>query len=348
MKLGELIQVLQQTFPTLRLSWCGETDLEIEGIAPISQAQSGTISYIEGLKYGSYLSETQATALVVPQNEALQAQVTAKGIAWIGTDQPRLVFAQVVKLFYQPFQPSPGVHPTAVLDPTVVLGEGVYIGPYVVIQAGTKIGNGVYIHPNVVIYPQVGIGDRTLLHANCTIHERSQIGSDCVIHSGVVIGGEGFGFVPTAQGWFKMEQAGYVVLEDGVEVGSNSTIDRPAMGITHLGRNTKLDNLVHVGHGCEIGENCALAAQVGLAGGVKLGNQVILAGQVGVANQVKLGDGAIASSKSGIHSDVEPGVVVSGYPAIANRLWLKTVAVYNQLPDLYKTVKQLQRQLDQK
>jgi UDP-3-O-[3-hydroxymyristoyl] glucosamine N-acyltransferase len=169
-----------------------------------------------------------------------------------------------------------------------------------------------------------------------------------VIHSGAVIGSEGFGFVPTPTGWFKMEQSGCTVLEDGVEVGCNTTIDRPAVGETRVARNTKIDNLVQIGHGCQIGENCALAAQVGMAGGVKVGNRVILAGQVGIANQAKIGDGAIASAKAGIHNDVEPGAIVSGSPAVAHKLFLKASAIYNRLPEMYQTLKQLQRHLEAK
>ncbi len=140
-----------------------------------------------------------------------------------------------------------------------------------------------------------------------------------------------------------MEQSGRTVLEDGVEIGCNTTIDRPAVGETRIGRNTKIDNLVQIGHGCQVGENCAMAAQVGLAGGVKVGNRVILAGQVGIANQAKIGDGAIATAKTGIHNDVAPGTIVSGIPAIPHKLFLKVAAIYNRLPEVYQTFKQLQR-----
>jgi UDP-3-O-[3-hydroxymyristoyl] glucosamine N-acyltransferase len=145
-----------------------------------------------------------------------------------------------------------------------------------------------------------------------------------------------------------MEQSGCTVLEDGVEVGCNTTIDRPAVGETRVARNTKIDNLVQIGHGCQIGQNCAMAAQVGMAGGVKVGNRVILAGQVGIANQAKIGDGAIASAKSGIHNDVQPGTIVSGTPAVPHKLYLKASAIYNRLPEIYQTLKQLQRRLDTK
>ena len=315
----------------------------LTGLAPIETATSGTISYIEGDKFAKFVGSTAASALILPMNVAIQAQANDREIAWLAASEPRLLFAQVIKLFYQPFQLPSGVHPSAIVAPGVELGTDVAIGAHVVIQAGVKIGNGVTIHPNVVIYPDVQIGDRTILHANCTIHERVRLGADCVIHSGAAIGAEGFGFVPTPTGWFKMEQAGYTVLEDGVEIGCNSTVDRPAVGETRIGRDTKLDNLVHIGHGCQIGSNCAIAAQVGLAGGVKVGDRVLLAGQVGIANQVTIGDRAIATSKTGIHRDVDPGEIVSGYPAISHKLWLKTAAIVNRLPEMYQFFKQSQR-----
>jgi UDP-3-O-[3-hydroxymyristoyl] glucosamine N-acyltransferase len=196
----------------------------------------------------------------------------------------------------------------------------------------------------VVIYPQVEIGANTTLHANCTIHERSIIGANCVIHSGAVIGSEGFGFVPTPQGWFKMEQSGRTILEDGVEIGCNSAVDRPAIGETRIKRHTKLDNLVHIGHNCQIGENCAFAAQVGLAGGVKVGNGVLLGGQVGAANNVKIGDGAIATAQTGITGKIKDGEIVSGSPSVANKIYLKASAIYKRLPELYEIVKQIQKQ----
>lgn len=318
-------------------------DPEISGVAPLNGATPATLSYIEGDKFASLLSSTAATALILPLDAVLQSQATAMGIPWMATAEPRLVFAQAIRLFYQPFRPPAGIHPTAIIDPSVELGREVHIGAYCVLGAGVKLGDGVCLFPHVVIYPQVTIGDRSLLHANCTIHERSRIGADCVIHSGAAIGAEGFGFVPTASGWYKMEQSGYVVLEDGVEIGCNSAVDRPAVGETRIGKNTKLDNLVHVGHGCQIGQNCALAGQVGLAGGVKLGNRVILAGQVGVANQAVLGDGVVAASQAGIPNDVAAGEVVMGSPAIPHQLYLKAAAIYKRLPEMYKTLKNLQK-----
>ncbi|MFN9561637.1 MAG: UDP-3-O-(3-hydroxymyristoyl)glucosamine N-acyltransferase [Dolichospermum sp.] len=345
MKLSKIISQLGQAVKAESLTIQPDQDLEITGVAAIDEAKSGTLSYVEGTKFASWIDSTGASALILPEDEKLQNQATARGIAWLTTTEPRLLFAKAIALFYQPYHPSAEIHPTAVIHPTAHIGNGVYIGPHVVISQGVEIGNFAVIHPNVVIYPEVKIGDRTTLHANCTIHERSLIGADCVIHSGAVIGAEGFGFVPTRTGWLKMEQSGYTVLEDGVEVGCNTAIDRPAVGETRIGKNTKIDNLVQIGHGSKIGAGCAIAGQAGMAGGVKVGNGVILAGQVGIANQVKIGDRAIASAQSGIHKDVASGEIVSGTPAVPHKIYLKASAIYSRLPEIYQLCQRLQRKL---
>ncbi|MEA5534918.1 UDP-3-O-(3-hydroxymyristoyl)glucosamine N-acyltransferase [Crocosphaera sp. XPORK-15E] len=346
MKFQEIVDSLNQLVTEHSLTVNGENNPEITGVAAVNEAVTGNLSYIEGPKFAAMIGKTAASALILPCDEALQQQATTLGIAWLATPEPRLTFAHAIKLFYRPFQPAPGIHPTAVIDPTAQIGQDVFIGPHVVIQEGVTIGDRVYLHGNVVIYPDVTIGDRTILHANCTVHERAQIGSGCVIHSGAVIGSEGFGFVPTPDGWFKMEQSGYVILEDGVEIGCNSAVDRPAVGTTRIGRNTKLDNLVHIAHNCQIDENCVMAAQVGLAGGVTVGKRVILAGQVGVANQAKIGDGAIATAQTGIPNDVAAGEIVSSSPAVPNKLYLKVSAIYKRLPEMYQTLKSLQKKLE--
>jgi UDP-3-O-[3-hydroxymyristoyl] glucosamine N-acyltransferase len=317
------------------------SDPEIVGVAAIDEAGPREISYIEGRKLAARVGTTQASALILPLDEDLQRRATERGIAWVSTQSPRLLFAAAIKVFYQPFRPTPGIHPTAVIDPSVQLGDDVSIGAHVVLYAGVKVGDRTCIMANAVVYPDVEIGADTLLHANCTIHERAKIGNNCVIHSGAVIGAEGFGFVPTPQGWSKMEQSGIVVLEDGVEIGCNSTVDRPAVGETRIKAQTKLDNLVHVAHGCTIGSNTALAGQVGLAGGVTVGNNVLLAGQVGVSNQVVIGDGAIVSAQSGVTSRVPAGAIYSGAPAIPHETFLKVAVLFKRLPEMYEMFRKL-------
>ncbi|MGB7892513.1 MAG: UDP-3-O-(3-hydroxymyristoyl)glucosamine N-acyltransferase, partial [Microcoleus sp.] len=234
MNFSEIVQKLNLATSRTFTAWVA-TDPEITGAAPVDEAAPGTISYIEGAKFAAHTATTNASALILPLDESLQAQCTDRNIAWIAAPDPRLLFAETIALFYQPFRPPSEIHPSAVVHPSAEIGENVYIGPNVVIQAKVKIGSNVCIHPNVVIYPDAEIGAGTVLHANCVIHERTRIGSNCVIHSGAAIGSEGFGFVPTATGWVKMEQSGCTVLEEGVEVGCNSTIDRPAVGETRIG-----------------------------------------------------------------------------------------------------------------
>ena len=346
MKFQEIVEALGSLVSHHSLTTDSNHNPEITGVMAVNEAVVGTVSYIEGPKFVPMVEKTAASALILPCDETLQQKAAQQGIAWLATPEPRLTFAHTIKLFYRPFHPSPGIHATAIIDPSAKIGQDVFIGPHVIIQPGVTIGDRVCLHGNVVIYPDVTIGDRTILHANCTIHERAQIGADCVIHSGAVIGAEGFGFVPTPEGWFKMEQSGYVVLEDGVEIGCNSAVDRPAVGTTRIGRNTKLDNLVHIAHNCQIDENCVMAAQVGLAGGVTVGKRVILAGQVGVANQAKIGDGAIATAQTGIPNDIAPGEIVSSSPAVPNKLYLKVSAIYKRLPEMYQTLKRLQKKLE--
>lgn len=341
MKFSELVQRLGAP-DTTSLHHDAAHDPEITGIASIMNADVGTISYVEGRKFAHYLNHTNASAVILAEDDVLEAQAAERGLAWLVTRHPRMLFARAIALFYQPFRPPVGIHPSAVIDSSAQIGENVSIGAHVVIQPGAIIGHDVCIHPNVVVYPEAQIGDRTILHANCVIHERAQIGADCVIHSGAVVGSEGFGFVPTADGWFKMEQSGHVVLEEGVEVGCNSTIDRPAVGETRIGRHTKIDNLVQIGHECQIGSGCAMASQVGLAGGVNVGDRTILAGQVGIANRIKIGTGVTATARAGIISDIESRSVVSGHPAIPHRQWLKTSALHSRLPELHRSLKQLQ------
>lgn len=314
---------------------------EIKSVSAIEDATVQTLSYIEGKNFARYIATTTASALILPQDEQLQQQADARGIPWVASAVPRLLFAQAIDLFYRPYQPSPLLHPSAVIDPSAVIQENVYIGPNVVISPKVKISSGVCIYGNVMIYPEVVISDRAVIHANAVIHERTHIGKDCIIHSGAVIGGEGFGFVPTTQGWYKMQQSGLVVLEEGVEVGSNCTIDRPAVGETRIGRNTKFDNAVHIGHGSQVGENCAFAAQVVLAGGVKVGNNVLIGGQSAIANQVKIGDGARATGHSGITRNVKAGEIVSGSPAVPNHIYLRASAIYKRLPEMYQAFKRL-------
>ena len=323
-------------------------DPELAGAESIERAAAGQLSFLEpGSALAVSLAASGAAALLLPargeEAEALQQQASGRGIAWVALADPRLGFAEALEQLYPRPRPSAGVHATAVVEAGAQVAADAHLGAHVVVAAGSRIAGGCVLHPGVVVYEDVEIGAACEIHAGAVLHPGSRLGSGCVVHSNAVIGSEGFGFVPTASGWRKMPQTGRVVLEDGVEVGCGSTIDRPSVGETRIGAGSKIDNLVHIGHGVTTGRGCALAAQVGIAGGARLGNGVILAGQVGLANKAVMGDRSIASSKSGIHGEVAAGEVVSGYPAIPNRLWLRCSAVFSKLPELARAIRALEK-----
>ena len=324
-------------------------DPDLQGAHALDQAMTGQLSFLEpGNALAAALAATGASAVLIPAkgDEALllQQQASARGLAWVALADPRLGFAEALDALYpRPAKPA-GIHPSAVVDPGAQLDASVHIGPHVVIGTAVQVGAGCTIHANATLYDDVVLQEGCEIHSGAVLHPGSRLGRGCVVHSNAVVGSEGFGFVPTASGWRKMPQTGQVILEDGVEVGCGSTIDRPSVGQTRIGAGTKIDNLVHVGHGVVTGQGCALAAQVGIAGGARLGHGVILAGQVGLANKAVMGDRAIASSKSGVHGEVAAGEVVSGYPAIPNRLWLRCSAAFNKLPELAKAVRSLEKQ----
>ncbi len=337
----KLIEVLKKSDAGLQSYEVGPNPEIISG-ASIDQGQGKQISFLEkDNKLIEALTTSEVGAILLPQNEDLCSVAQDKGMAWAIFNDPRLAFAEALD-FLHPKKSAPlEIHNTAVIGEKVILGEDVSIGANVVIGDRSIIGNGTILHPGVIVYEDVVIGEFNEILANAVIHAGSKLGKDCVINSNAVIGSEGFGFVPTSKGWRKMPQTGFVILEDEVEIGSNSTIDRPCVGETLIGKGTKIDNLVQIGHGVSTGQGCAIASQVGIAGGAKLGNGVILAGQVGVANRAKIGDRVIASSKSGIHGEVRANEVVSGFPAIPNRLWLRCSAAFSKLPEITKSLREL-------
>lgn len=309
----------------------GDAEIDITGVAGIENAGAGQLSFVSNPKYTAAARTTRASAVVVaPDFPQLKA-------ATLRVANPYLAFARAIDLFYQPPSYAPGIHSTAVIDPTARIGERAHIAAYAVIDAGVVIGDDAIILPHVVIYPGAQIGHRFFAHAHAIVREGCRLGDNVVLQNGAIIGGDGFGFAKSENGsWRKISQSGPAVLGDCVEVQSNACIDRASIGETVISAGAKIDNLVQVGHGSTVGEHTLLCAQVGLAGSSEIGRNVILAGQVGVAGHCTIGDGVVATAQSGIPNDVQPGKVISGYPAIDNRQWLKAVALFNKLPELLK------------
>lgn len=318
----------------------GNGDLEVDGVAPIEHAGPGDVTFVANVRYARYLATTRATAVI------LSADAPEVSIASLRCEDPYAAFARAIDLFYQPIEAPPGIHPTALIDPSARIGPGASVGPYAVISAGVRIGCDARIGPHVVLYPEVLVGDRFVAHAHVVVRERVQIGDDVILHAGAVIGSDGFGYVTAGEGEIrKITQAGNVVLEDHVEVGANTTIDRATIGSTVVRRGTKIDNLVMIAHGCEIGESSLIAAQVGLSGSTKVGRCVRLGGQVGAAGHLTIGDGAQVAAQSGIANSVPAGAVVGGSPAADIARWRRAAVAVLELPDLVRRVRRLEKVL---
>ncbi len=326
MKLYELAETLGATLQ-------GDGTVEITGIAGIEHAVAGQVTFVSNKKYTALARTTQASAILV------EPDFPEISVATLRVADPYLAYARTIELFYEPPTYAPGIHPTAVIAPTATIGEGAHIGAYVVVSDGVTIGDDATLHPHVVLYPHVMVGNRFIAHAHAIVREHCRLGDNVILQNGAIIGADGFGFARTKAGWYKIVQSGPAILEDEVEIQANACIDRASIGETRIRRGAKIDNLVQVGHGSTVGEDTLLCAQVGLAGSTEVGKNVILAGQVGVAGHCVIGDGAIATAQSGIPNDVPAGKTVSGYPAIDNRQWLRSVAIFNRLPDLIKSLR---------
>jgi len=315
-------------------------DCDITGVAGIEEAKPGQITFVSNPKYASAASTTKASAVIVDE------KFPAIPAATLRTDNPYLLFARAISLFYQSPTYAPGIHPTALISKKAKVGKNAHIGAYVTIDDDVTIGTNAVLLPHVVIYRGVTIGDDFFAHAHAQVREYCTIGNNVVLQNGVVIGADGFGFAKNNHGnWEKIIQSGPTVIEDNVEIQANACIDRASVGETRIGRDSKVDNLVQVGHGCAIGEHTLLCAQVGLAGSTVIGNNVILAGQAGVAGHCTIGNNVVITAQSGTHGDIETGKMMSGSPAIESRLWARSIAAFNKLPDLVKSVRNLERKL---
>jgi UDP-3-O-[3-hydroxymyristoyl] glucosamine N-acyltransferase len=318
----------------------GDPDIEIEGVAGIDNAEPGQLTFFTNPRYAASLRTTKASGVILGET------AEAAPCAMLRARHPYLAFARAVELFADAWRPPVGVHPTASIGQGVALADGVSVGPFAVIGDGVRIGARSIIEPHVVIGREVQIGDDCVIHARVSIRERITIGHRVIVQDGAVIGSDGFGFARRPDGTHhKIPQIGGVVIEDDVEIGANAAVDRPAVGATRIGAGTKIDNLVQVAHGVTIGRNVLLAAQVGVAGSVTIEDDVTLAGQVGVAGHITLGRGVVATAQTGIPNSVEAGAFISGYPAIANRDWLRASAVFRKLPELKKVVADLERRI---
>jgi UDP-3-O-[3-hydroxymyristoyl] glucosamine N-acyltransferase len=317
----------------------GDPAALITGIAGIEEAGPGHLTFVSNPRYAALARSTQATAILV---EPKFPDITA---ATLRLANPYLAFARALEIFRQAPAYPPGIHPTAAIASTAKIGANAHIGAYVVISDHVIVGDDAVILPHVVLYAHVTIGNRFFAHAHAVVREYCRLGDDVLLQNGAIIGADGFGFArqhgPGHEGnaWYKILQSGPAVLDDNVEVQANACIDRATIGETHIGAGTKVDNLVQVGHGSIVGKDTLLCAQVGLAGSSTVGDNVILAGQVGVVGHSVIGDGVTVTAQSGVPGDVAAGTTISGSPAFESRQWMRSVALFNRLPEIVRELR---------
>jgi UDP-3-O-[3-hydroxymyristoyl] glucosamine N-acyltransferase len=333
--------ILRELAKSLGCAVRGDGEVEVVRVAGIEESGPGDLTFVASSRYLPRLATTRASAVILaPEVETPLPSVLSP--------EPYLIYARAAALLHPRAPAAAGVHPSAQVDPTAVLGQGVHVGALAVVGPRARVGARTAIHPHVVLYADVAIGQDCVIHSAVQVREGCRLGDRVVVQNGAVIGGDGFGFARRSDGAYeKIPQVGIVVIEDDVEIGALVAIDRASMGETRVGRGTKIDNLVQVGHSVRIGADTVIAGQVGIAGSTRIGSKVILAGQVGVAGHLTVGDGAVATAQTGIPSSIEPGAVVSGYPAIDNRAWLKASAVFAKLPELQRRVRELERLLEE-
>ncbi len=320
----------------------GEGTRVVDGAASLAEATPRDVSFFANARYKDDFLRTRAGAVLVRRDES----VSRNDLTLLRCKDPSAAFNAVVRAFV-PVEPppAPGVHPSAVVDPTAELGEGVSVGASCVVGPLARLGDGVVLHPNVTIGRGVHVGEGTVLHPGVVAYNGIRIGERCVVHAGAVLGADGYGFDPTPNGWQKIPQCGTVVIEDDVEIGANTCIDRGRFGATRIARGAKLDNLVHIAHNVVVGEGALLIAQVGVAGSTKIGARAILAGQVGVNGHIEIGDGARIAAQAGVFGDVPPGADYLGWPARPRREALRNLALSQRLPQLIERVRELEEKL---
>ncbi len=324
----------------------GDSGRVIDGAATLGEAGPKDIAFLGNAKYAEQAAASNAGALLLP---LASASAPGKCKNRILVDDPQYAFSQVLGLIDALINPktAASIAAKASVSPKAQLGAGVSVGAFAVIEAGAQIGDGTEVGPQVFIGRDAKVGKNGKLYPGVVIRERSALGERCIVHSGAVIGADGFGFSPDKKTGKhrKLPQIGNVEIGDDVEIGANVTIDRASVGSTRIGQGTKIDNLVQIAHGCQIGPHCILVSQVGIAGSTELGHHVVLGGQVGLVGHIKIGDGVQVGAQSGIMSDVPAGTIMFGYPAMPHRESMKLQVLYRRLPELFASVKALKEQL---
>lgn len=321
----------------------GNPNVRVSNFSKIEEGRPGTLSFLANPKYEHYIYDTDASIVLVNQ-DFIPAKVLKTTL--IRVENAYASLAVLMNLVEKAKENKTGVASTAFISETAVIEEDCYIGNFAYIGENVKIGKGCKIYPYAYVGDRVLIGDNTTIYPHVTIYSDCNIGKNCMFHAGSVLGADGFGFAPEGDVYKKIPQLGNVIIEDDVEIGANTTVDRAVMGSTIIRKGVKLDNLVQIGHNVEIGDNTVMAAQVGIAGSVKVGKHCMLGGQAGLAGHIKIADNVSLGAQAGVISDVKEGRTLLGAPAIDSKQFFRSSAVFGKLPDIYRTIGELQREIE--
>lgn len=322
----------------------GNKDAKVHTFAKIEEGTEGALSFLSNPKYTHYLYNTKSSIVIVNEDLELEKDVDATLI------RVKNAYESIAKLLqiYEASKPKKtGVAPQAYIAPSAKLGNNCYVGPFAYVGEGAEIGDGCQIYPHAVIGDNVKVGTNCIFYPNTTIYQGCKIGNNVTIHAGSVIGADGFGFAPGADGYDKIPQIGIVVIEDNVEIGANTCVDRSTMGATVIHKGVKLDNLVQVAHNVEIGENTVMSAQVGIAGSTKVGSWCMFGGQVGLAGHITIGDKTFLGAQSGVPGSLKGGEELIGTPPMNPRAYFKSQAIFRRLPDMYKDLNDAKKKIEE-
>lgn len=333
----------QQIADLLKGQVVGNPDVLVSNFAKIEEGQPGTITFLANPKYTSYIYDTQATIVLV--NDSFEPEKEIKATL-IKVPDAYAALTSLLQMVNNMAPSKTGIEDPSYITSDATLGEDVYVGAFAYIGQGAQIGNNVKIYPNSYIGDNVKIGDNTIIYAGVKIYHECTLGNDCIIHSGAVIGSDGFGFSPQDGVYHKIPQLGNVIIENDVEIGANTVVDRAVMGSTIIRQGVKLDNLVQIAHNCEIGQHTAMAAQVGIAGSTKIGANVVMGGQVGIAGHITIGDRSQIGAQSGIMSNIKPDSQLIGTPAYGIKNFYRSSIIIPKLPDMYRQLAALEKEVE--
>lgn len=322
----------------------GDENATVHTFAKIEEGIPGALSFLSNPKYTHYIYETQSSIILVNKDFEPEQEIHA---TLIKVDNAYESLAKLMTLYEMSQPKKKGIDPLASIAASAKIGKDVYIGPFACVEEGAEIGDNVYIHPHATVGCNAKIGANTILYPHVTIYHDCRIGNNCILHAGAVIGADGFGFAPSPEGYEKIPQIGIAILEDNVEIGANTCIDRATMGATVIHKGVKLDNLIQLAHNVEVGSHTVMASQVGVAGSAKIGEWCMFGGQVGVAGHIKVGDHVTVGAQSGIPGNTKSGSTLMGYPAIDPKQFARSSAIYKKLPEMYTELGRLQKEIEE-